>query len=176
MASAKQLAANRRNAQHSSGPKSEQGKRRSAINALRHGLTVPVELSALAVHLPQLKAWLQADLTKPFSPRELALRILDYERNVQHLQSAFEVEEQTSSPTPQAAEDLQSAARVREWAEDVALGFSRAERGHLRQLGKIIERAGKHKMQEAERQLQRAGRHYRRAANQLLKGLRNLDS
>lgn len=176
MASAKQLVANRRNAQHSSGPKSEQGKRRSAINALRHGLTVPVELSALAVHLPQLQAWLQAEGLQPSEARELALRILDYERNIQHLQSVFKVEEQTSSPAPQAAEDFQSAAQVRGWAEDTALGFSRAERGHLRQLGKIIERASKHKMQDAERQLQRADRHYRRAANQLLKGLRSLDS
>lgn len=176
MASAKQLAANRCNAQHSSGPKSEQGKRRSAINALRHGLTVSVELSALAVHLPQLQAWLQAEGLQPSQARELALRILDYERNMQHLQSVFKVEQETTSPRPQAAEDFQSAAQVREWAEDPALGFSRAERGHLRQLGKIIERAGKHEIQDAERQLQRADRHYRRAANQLLKGLRNLDS
>lgn len=176
MPSAKKLVANRRNAQHATGPKSEEGKRRSAINALRHGLTVPVELSALAVHLPQLQAWLQTEGLQPSEARELALRILDYERNLQHLQSVFKAEEQTSSPTPQVAEGFRSAARVREWADDTALGVSRAERRLLRQLGKIIERAGKHERQEAERQLMRADRHYRRAANQLLKGLRSLDS
>ncbi len=40
MASARQLAANRRNAQHSTGPRTARGKSRSKQNALRHGLAV----------------------------------------------------------------------------------------------------------------------------------------
>jgi len=39
MTSAKQIAANRRNALHSTGPRTEKGKDRSRRNALRHGLT-----------------------------------------------------------------------------------------------------------------------------------------
>ena len=175
MASVKQLAANRRNAQHACGPKSEQGKRRSAFNALRHGLTVPVELSALAVHLPQLQALLQAEGLQPSEARDMALRILDYERNVQHLQIVLQGDGQTSSASLQAGKDFQSAAQFRGLAQDTALGLSRAARGQLLQLGKIIEGAGKLQLQAAERQLQRADRHYRRAANQLLKGLRSLD-
>jgi hypothetical protein len=39
MATEQQIAANRQNAQHSSGPKSEVGRNHSRMNALRHGLT-----------------------------------------------------------------------------------------------------------------------------------------
>ncbi|HEV8607228.1 MAG TPA: hypothetical protein VGQ99_17950, partial [Tepidisphaeraceae bacterium] len=38
MCSPKQLEANRLNAQHSSGPKSEAGRKRSSQNSLKHGL------------------------------------------------------------------------------------------------------------------------------------------
>jgi hypothetical protein len=40
MASERQIAANRRNARKSSGPRSEPGKKRASQNAFRHGLTV----------------------------------------------------------------------------------------------------------------------------------------
>jgi hypothetical protein len=39
MLTEKQLAANRANAQHSTGPRTEEGKRRSSLNARRHNLT-----------------------------------------------------------------------------------------------------------------------------------------
>jgi hypothetical protein len=42
MVSDRKLAANRKNAKKSSGPKSETGKRRSARNALSHGLAVSI--------------------------------------------------------------------------------------------------------------------------------------
>src|SRR3954452_4260499 len=44
MATAKQIAANRRNAQKSTGPKTEEGKSKSRLNALQHGLG--------AIHVP----------------------------------------------------------------------------------------------------------------------------
>jgi len=42
MASERQIAANRRNAKKSTGPKSESGKKRSSKNPFRHGLSVPM--------------------------------------------------------------------------------------------------------------------------------------
>jgi hypothetical protein len=47
MTSFRQIEANRRNALRSTGPKTEQGKRRSRRNAVRHGLTAETVISAL---------------------------------------------------------------------------------------------------------------------------------
>src|SRR5689334_24980060 len=47
MATENQIAANRRNARNSTGPKTEQGKRRSRRNAYRHGLTAETVVDVL---------------------------------------------------------------------------------------------------------------------------------
>jgi hypothetical protein len=47
MTSSRQVAANRRNASKSTGPKTEQGKQRSRSNALRHGLTAETVIDTL---------------------------------------------------------------------------------------------------------------------------------
>src|SRR6201981_2138513 len=47
MSSFRQIAANRRNARLSTGPISEEGKRRSRQNAVRHGLTAETVINAL---------------------------------------------------------------------------------------------------------------------------------
>ena len=49
MATDKQIAANRANAQHSTGPKTAAGKRRSSGNAFRHGLSGPLPNDELTV-------------------------------------------------------------------------------------------------------------------------------
>jgi hypothetical protein len=47
MATARQIAANRRNAQRSTGPRTAAGKSTSSRNALRHGLSRPQEMNAV---------------------------------------------------------------------------------------------------------------------------------
>ena len=47
MTSLKQIEANRRNAENSTGPRSEAGKQRSSRNAVRHGLTAETVIEPL---------------------------------------------------------------------------------------------------------------------------------
>jgi len=54
MASERRIAANRRNAKKSTGPKSDSGKKRSSNNALRHGLSVPMSNVGLEAQLKEL--------------------------------------------------------------------------------------------------------------------------
>jgi len=54
MASERQFAANRRNAQKSTGPRSASGKKRSGQNALRHGLARPISSADFIKQLEDL--------------------------------------------------------------------------------------------------------------------------
>ena len=63
MATDKQIAANRLNAQASTGPRTEHGKRRSRRNAFRHGLTAETIINVVenAADYRKLEAQLKAD-------------------------------------------------------------------------------------------------------------------
>ena len=71
MPSDRQIAANRRNAKRSTGPKTEQGKAKSSRNSLKHGLTA--ELMLLENEKPEdfeaFCEWLRSEL-KPVGIRE----------------------------------------------------------------------------------------------------------
>jgi hypothetical protein len=80
MTSKKQAEANRRNATRSTGPRSEDGKKRSALNALQHGLTA--EPPVLPTEDPGQYDELRAQMIKDLAPQgaveaQLAEEIVD---------------------------------------------------------------------------------------------------
>jgi hypothetical protein len=65
MASERQIAANRLNAQKSTGPKSQVGQQRSSRNAYRHGLAVPISNVESEAELKDLSRQLAEDSSNP---------------------------------------------------------------------------------------------------------------
>lgn len=66
MASERQIAANRQNAKHSTGPRTEYGKRRSRRNAVRHGLMAETVIDVL--ENPRAYKALQRAILADYSP------------------------------------------------------------------------------------------------------------
>ena len=91
MTSAKQIAANRRNASRSTGPVTAQGKDRASRNALRHGLSVPVcRASAVAADIGEFALQLvgdaasrtEIDLARAVAEAQLELVRIHYEKQL----------------------------------------------------------------------------------------------
>lgn len=84
--SAKQRAANRANSLKSTGPKSEEGKFRAQLNSAKHGLSLPVDERVFADQIKSIAKLVREDCSTETQARELAKRIVDFERNEAFLQ------------------------------------------------------------------------------------------
>jgi len=84
MATERQIAANRRNARKSTGPRSGAGKKRASRNAYRHGLTLSItSTAAFAKQLDKLAREIAGDTEDPILPeraRAIAQSELDFAR------------------------------------------------------------------------------------------------
>jgi hypothetical protein len=85
MTSPKQKAANRLNAAKSTGPKSKEGMRTASLNAVKHRLSLPVSELNFGQEIADVAALVREECTCDNQARELARRIIDYERNEQFL-------------------------------------------------------------------------------------------
>ena len=85
MTSPKQKAANRLNAIKSTGPRTQEGIRSASLNAVKHRLSLPVSEHYFSQEITAVAALVREDCTNDNQARELAKRIIDYERNEQFL-------------------------------------------------------------------------------------------
>ena len=182
MTSPKQKAANRRNAQQSSGPKSDVGRRRAAINSLKHGLSTPVESTAWGSKVADLETLLGSEGLGPVETRELARRRVDYERNSDYQRQRFLGELSGEGHKPVMPEGAQKnfevagqIAYLRGSKQTHLLGM---DRPLAREMQKFFEQIANKQVREANRdaakELKNADRYMRRAANQLIKQLKSL--
>jgi hypothetical protein len=90
MTTPRQRAANRANALKSTGLKTRQGRVRASLNATKHGLTQPIDVSPWGHHLKTIAQLLIAEGLGQLEAYEIAKRILDFERNLDYQRKRFE--------------------------------------------------------------------------------------
>ena len=85
MTSTKQKAANRLNAIKSTGPRTAEGTRKASLNAVKHRLSLPVSEQLYGKEIATVAALVRDECISDHQAKELAKRIIDYERNEQFL-------------------------------------------------------------------------------------------
>jgi predicted outer membrane protein len=115
------LAANRRNARLSTGPRTASGKRNVAVNALRHGLSVPVFADpVLAGEVAELAERIANGSTDPEvreRARDVAAAQIDVER-VRHARHAVIARPAMGAPVSEARSDAMRETIRELWTLD----------------------------------------------------------
>lgn len=179
--------ANRQNAKRSTGPKSETGKRTSALNAIRHGLSSNPAVSVLSPEIFKLQELIQEEIDDPEGSRLIAQKILEYERTeVYQRQVALKEASGKDGYIDEAAVSEFAAQNTLEGflGEDFAINFmdllamdgDRAGHNIHKRITKLLDRqALRHKRSiaaQAQRESIRLRRYYKRASNQLIKAIK----
>lgn len=192
MATDRQVQANRANAKRSIGPRSERGKRAVALNAIKHGLSMPLS-SALGqpegLDHPALQAiaeLIAPECTSPEAARHIASTILEFERNETAQREFF----MSCCVEPQglpAGAELVEAVRQRypeydmmqELIDEELLLSARPDKRWIAKGMKIMQNLQQEFIQSCQQEQKDAWkrwgasqRYLKRAANQLAKALR----
>ena len=186
MTSPKQRAANRANALKSTGPKSELGRRRAAVNATQHGLSLPIDTRIYKKEIAAVTRLIRDECESDDQATELAKRIIDFERNEAYLMKLgdeFPMEElkawTISSPRMRLNHLIQTH-RNKERASITFTTPNKKPKGkertdEIKFIEDFIKLQNKvliGKVRSNERKLDSSARYQKRAINQLVKGVR----
>jgi hypothetical protein len=133
MATPRQIEANRRNAQKSTGPRTEAGRARSRLNALKHGLsrTLPAPTPTKPLVLPLAQAIAGAGVTYPSAlawAEQIALESLTLGaiRRQRAALLSQEGPDRLAERPPEAADPLRALLRLERYERQALTRRSRA--------------------------------------------------
>ena len=192
MTSPRKRLANRGNASKSTGPKTAAGMRTASLNATTYGLSVATDPDSLDLAAERVAALIAAGGIDPAQAHDLAAKIVDYERCMEH-QRALLAQESTP-PMSQEQHGQRHQSRLAQMfgkelsmIDDVLqeqeflsgrvlksdLNFGISMKLKMSKLvAKMQSKSDRSSQQQAKRRESSAARHYKRATNQLIKGLK----
>jgi len=186
MTSPKQRAANRANALKSTGPKSELGRRRAAVNATQHGLSLPIDTRIFKKEIAAVSYLIRDECESDVQATELAKRIIDFERNEAYAMELGdeapmnELKAWTISSPRMQLNNLIQTHRNKERASITFTTPNKKPKGKERteeikfieDFIKLQDKVLISKVRSNERKLDSSVRYQKRAINQLVKGVR----
>jgi hypothetical protein len=185
-ASPQKRQANRRNALKSTGPRSRRGKQSSSLNALRHGLSGSADLRLNDPDVSAIASLIQIDGVELQQATELAIKIIDYEKNLAYQRQLLDGSALQALPEP----DIQALLKVSfgreiEMLDDIAEeDFELKGRYNLRDLKfvammklkmtRMVLRPYRQRQREHAKGVANSVRYLKRSGNQLIKSLKGL--
>ena len=185
-ASPQRRQANRRNALKSTGPRSRRGKQNSSLNAFRHGLSGGADLRLNDPDVLAIACLIQLDGVEPQLATELAIKIIEYEKNLAYQRQLLDGASSQTLPKPDLQALLkESFGREIDMLEDIAEeDFELKGRYNLRDLkfvammklkmSRLVLRPYTQQQREHTRRVANSVRYLKRSGNQLIKSLKGL--
>ena len=192
MTSPRKRLAKRANASKSTGPKTAAGMRTASLNATTHGLSVATDPDSLDPTAERVAVLIASGGIDQAMARNLAAKIIDYERCMEHQRARLSQE--STPPMSQEQHGQRHQSRLAQlFGKDLSmiddvlqeqaflsgrvlksdLIFGLRMKFKMDKLVAKVQAKSDRSSQLASNKLEKgAARHYKRAANQLIKGLK----
>jgi hypothetical protein len=177
--SPKKRAANRRNALKSTGPKTGPGRRVSAQNAARHGLSVPLPQHINDPLQNELAQLIELDGIATDVAQDLAQKIIDYERNLQFLREVFRnemIDAQEDNPSKHSINLVarKGQEKLENYLANIHNKWLKGMPWEGSNIVRLAEQVNTIIIGAQKKERVNSRRYFKRSSNQLIKALRRL--
>ncbi len=180
MTSLRKQQASRANSLRSTGPKSTLGKRLASQNSRTHGLSVALPDEVIEPVVTKLVPLIMQDGIDQHAAKEVAMKLVDYERNIAHEKQSFieTLVDKENTPLDQneVLENIFANALVEQESIDpkAARKLPKAQKEEREWMIESLKFLIKTNKRHQKRAKDNSERHYKRAANQFIKALRSV--